>query len=160
MIPITPNTLLNPLVSGPLSRQARALRMTVGPRAIQSNKKKQNKQKQKRSNQLTWTRKVWDASQQKFSCMLLKVAESLTNSWHVPMRICGYTHGMYYVIILIIIIIITHAINFNAHRHKIMFQHKLAVYRLHYKNAYSDQKEPKRRESGREMRRETGRTGK
>ena len=27
-----------------------------------------------------------------------------------------------------------------------MFQHKLTIYRLHYKNAYSDEKEPKRRE--------------
>ena len=45
MIPITPNTLLNPLVSGPLSRQARALRMTVGPTATQSKKRKKNKNK-------------------------------------------------------------------------------------------------------------------
>ena len=36
MIPTTPNTRLNPPVSGPLSRQVRALRMTVGPRAVQS----------------------------------------------------------------------------------------------------------------------------
>ena len=35
MIPTTPNTRLNPPVSGPLSRQVRALRMTVGPRAVQ-----------------------------------------------------------------------------------------------------------------------------
>ena len=34
----TPNTQLNPPVSGPLSRQVRALRMAVGPRAVQSNK--------------------------------------------------------------------------------------------------------------------------
>ena len=28
---------------------------------------------------------------------------------------------------------------------QITFQHKLTMYRLHYKNAYSDEKEPKRR---------------
>ena len=36
MKPTKPNTQLNPSVSGPLLRQLRALRMTVGPRAIQS----------------------------------------------------------------------------------------------------------------------------
>ena len=36
MIPTTPNTRLNPPVSGPLSRQVKALRMTVGPRAVES----------------------------------------------------------------------------------------------------------------------------
>ena len=50
----------------------------------------------------------------------------------------------------------THAINYNAHQHKIMFQHKLAIYRLHYKNAYSDEKEPRgEKESKEEMRRES-----
>ena len=36
MIPTTPNTQLNPPVSVPVSRQVRALRMTMGPRAVQS----------------------------------------------------------------------------------------------------------------------------
>ena len=49
----------------------------------------------------------------------------------------------------------THAINYNAHRHKIIFQHKLTIYRLHYKNAYSDEKEARgEKESWEEMRRE------
>ena len=48
LIPTTPYTLLNPPVSGPLLRQLRAIRMTVGPRAVQS---------KKRSKQLTWERK-------------------------------------------------------------------------------------------------------
>ena len=36
MIPTTLTTRQNPPVSGPLSRQVRDLRMTVGPRAVQS----------------------------------------------------------------------------------------------------------------------------
>ena len=36
MIPTTPNTQQNPPVSGPLSRQVRSLRMTLGPTEVQS----------------------------------------------------------------------------------------------------------------------------
>ena len=48
MKPTTPNAQLNPAVSGPLSKQVRALRMTVGLGGVQSKKKKEKK---KRSNQ-------------------------------------------------------------------------------------------------------------
>ena len=51
-----------------------------------------------------------------------------------------------------------HAINDNAHWPKITFQHKLTISRLHDKNAYSDEKEPKRKkESREELKRETKR---
>ena len=53
-------------------------------------------------------------------------------------------------------IIMTDAINCNAHWPQITFKHKLDMYGLHDKNAYSGEKEPKRKKkSGEEMRRET-----
>ena len=70
MKPSTPNTWLNPPVSGPLSRQVRALRMTVGPRAVQL---------KKRSNQLTWERKgLRCKTTDTLTRMPLKVVDSYT----------------------------------------------------------------------------------
>ena len=56
----TPNTQLNPPVSGPVSKQVRAPRMTVGPRAVQSKKKK---------TQLLEKEKAGNARQRKLSRM-------------------------------------------------------------------------------------------
>ena len=42
----------------------------------------------------------------------------------------------------------TPAINYNAHGHKSCSntRHNLTIHRLHYKNTYSDEEEPKKRE--------------
>ena len=61
------------------------------------------------------------------------------------MRIRGYTPDMY------------HALTLYFHDSRNKLQHKLTIYRLHYKNAYSYEKEPKRGESVKEMWRETER---
>ena len=53
-----------------------------------------------------------------------------------------------------------HAINYNARRPKITFQLKPTIYRLHDKNAYSDEKKPKRRKRERERNEERDRKGK
>ena len=136
---MTPSAQLNPTISGPLPRQVRALRMTWGPRAVQSkNTTKQNKH----INQSTWTRKglnCWDASHRKLSCTCLW--KLLTHSRHIDLG--AYTQDMCYVL----------ALYYHDWRNKLqcrpaqsMFQHRFTTYRMHHKNAYFDKKEPKRRE--------------
>ena len=110
------NTRLNHLVSGPLSRQVRALRMTVGPRAVQS---------KKRSNQLTWERKgsrwkQWTLSR---ACLW----KSLTHVRHVALatrvHVREFTSDIYYVLTL-------------SPWLTPKLKHKVTIYR-HYKNAHT-----------------------
>ena len=54
-----------------------------------------------------------------------------------------YTRDMYYVLIY-------YQDSCNKQQRtlaQITFQHKLTIYKLHYDNAYSDEKEPKRRDT-------------
>ena len=69
MIPTTPHTRQNPPVSGPLSRQVRALRMTVGPKAVQSKNPATSKLEREKAR---------DARQRELSRMPLKVVDSYT----------------------------------------------------------------------------------
>ena len=58
-----------------------------------------------------------------------------------------YYYDMYYVLTLY------YHDSCNKRQHtpaQITFQNKLIIYRLYYKNAYSDEKEPKRRETERQ----------
>ena len=111
MIPTTPNTWLNPPVSGPLSRQLRALRMTVGPRAVQS---------KNAATSLLEREKAWDARQQTLSHMPLKVVDSCTTRSASHAR--TWIHFRH--ILCTNIITMTLAIN------------KVTIYR-HYKNAHT-----------------------
>ena len=126
MIPTTPNTRLDPPVSEPVSRQVRALGMTVSLRAVQS--------KNAATSQLE-REKAWDARQQKLSCMPLKVVDSCTT--RSPSHTRTWMH--FWHVLCTNIITMTHD----------KLKHKLTIYR-HYKNAYSDEKEFKRREKERE----------
>ena len=62
----------------------------------------------KRSNQLAWERKGWDARQQKLSCMPLKVVDSCTT------RSYAHTWIHFWHILCTNIITMTHSINSNA----------------------------------------------
>ena len=143
MKPATPSTRLNPPVTGPSSRQVRAVRMTGGPRAVQS---------KKCSSRLTWTKKKrleMQAKGNSHACLW----KSLTHSHHVGTRIYGYTPDMYYVLTL-------YYHDSCNKRKPIPVQNHVPTqaYGLHDKNAYSDEKEPKRRtiEQGRNEERQKG----
>ena len=77
MIPTTPNTRLNPPVSGTLSRQVRALRMTAGSGAVQSKTTQQP---------VNLREKRLEMQDNRHSRMPLKVVGSCTT--HSASRVC------------------------------------------------------------------------
>ena len=132
MIPTTPNTRLNPPVSGPLSRQVGGLRMTVGPRVVQLNSAVTSSLERE---------KAWDAKQRKLSHISLIVVDSCT--------ICSASHVHTWIhfwhVLCANIITMTHTINSYTNRLSIN------IARTHTQMKKSPRGE---KETGKEMRRD------
>ena len=103
MIPTTPSTRLNPPVSGPLSRQVRALRMTVGTVEKRSNQSTEEKRRIRTqldrtlASDTTLTQSRWWAW---YSLNLERTCTQRLRTWmhlHCPTRLITFLHHLIYI---------------------------------------------------------------